>query len=143
MIQLVRLSDHLPQGFDELMALATSEGHNNMMRLAEEISTGSTAFIALLAAVNDGTLAGIGGMTLEPERAKEPAIRMRMLYVAPTARRAGIARNLASALLNEAWDQVDLVAVHAGTNQARHFWEAQGFSRVDSLPWTHQARRLG
>lgn len=143
MVQLVRLTDDLPQGFDTLMALASSEGHRNMARLADELSTGSTTFIALLAAMSEGALVGIGGMTLEPEPTPEPAIRMRRLYVAPSARRQGIARTLVSALLQEAWDQVDLATVHAGSAEAGRFWEAQGFSQVEGAPWTHQARRSG
>lgn len=134
MVQLVRLTDGLPEGFDALMALATAEGHRNMTRLADEVATGSTAFIALLAAMSGGGLVGIGGMTLEPEPAPEPAIRMRRLYVAPSARREGVARTLVSALLQEAWDQVDLVTVHAGSQEAGWFWEAQGFSVVEGLP---------
>ena len=143
MVQLVRLSDHLPQGFDNLLALASAEGHRNMARLADELSTGSTAYIALLAAMREGTLIGIGGMTLEPESANETAIRLRRLYVAPSVRRTGVARSLVSALQQEAWDQVDLVTVHAGSAEAWRFWEAQGFSTVDGAPWTHQARRSG
>jgi GNAT superfamily N-acetyltransferase len=141
MVQLVRLTDDLPDGFDALRALATAEGHRNMARLADEVATGSTAFIALLAAMSGGDLVGIGGMTEEPEPAPEPAIRMRRLYVAPSARREGVARALVSALLQEAWDQVDLVTVHAGSNDASRFWETQGFSEMDGLPWSHQARR--
>ena len=143
MVQLVRLSDQPPEGFETLMALASDEGHRNMARLADELSTGSMTFIALLAAISEGDLAGIGGMTLEPEPALEPAIRMRRLYVAPGFRRTGVARSVVSALLNEAWDQVDLVTVHAGTADAGQFWEAQGFSKVEGAPWTHQARRSG
>jgi len=143
MIQLVRLTDSLPDGFDALMALATAEGHKNMARLADEVATGSTAFIALLAALREDSLVGIAGMTLEPEPAPEQAIRMRRLYVAPSARREGVARTLVSALLQEAWDQVDLVTVHAGTDEAGRFWEAQGFSGVKDAPWSHQARRSG
>ena len=143
MVQLVRLTDGLPVGFAALMALATTEGHRNMARLADEVATGSTAFIALLAAMSGGNLVGIGGMTQEPEPAPEPAIRMRRLSVAPSARREGVARCLVSALLQEAWDQVDLVTVHAGSKDAGRFWEAQGFSVVNGLPWSHQTRRSG
>ena len=143
MVQLVRLSDGLPQGFDTLMTLATAEGHRNMAQLANELATRSTAFIALLAAMSEGTVIGIGGMTLEPESANETAVRLRRLYVAPSVRRTGVAQSLVSALLQEAWDQVDLVTVHAGSAEAGRFWEAQGFSTVDGAPWTHQARRSG
>ncbi len=143
MVQLVRLTDSLPEGFDALMALASEEGHWNMARLADEVATGATTFIALLAAMSAGDLVGIGGMTFEPEPALEPAIRMRRLYVVPSARREGVARTIVSALLQEAWDQVDLVTVRAGSKDAGRFWATQGFSVVEGLPWSHQARRSG
>lgn len=141
MLHLVSLETELPDGFDALRAEADAEGHRNMARLAEELAMGATKFEALLAATLGGELAGIGGMTLEPEPSAEPAIRMRRLYVAPRARLAGVGRALASALIQEAWDQVGLVTVHAGTPGAGRFWEAQAFRPVEDRPWSHELRR--
>ena len=141
MLQLVRLETDLPAGFDALRAEADAEGHRNMARLAEELATGSTRFEALFAAMLGGELVGIGGMTLEPEATAEPAIRMRRLYVARRARLGGVARTLASALIQEAWDSVALLTVHAGNPGAARFWEAQGFGPVEGRPWSHELRR--
>jgi GNAT superfamily N-acetyltransferase len=141
MIQLVRIEDGLPDGFEALRLEADREGHNNMSRLAAERSAGEPFFIALLAAYAGGELAGVGGLTAEPAPTAEPALRMRRLYVRPASRREGVGRTLASALIQEAFDQTDLVTVHAGDEAAARFWEAQGFLPVVDRPWSHELRR--
>jgi GNAT superfamily N-acetyltransferase len=141
MHQLVRLDRDLPEGFGVLRAEADAEGHRHMTRLAEELATGVTRFEALFAAFDDGALLGVGGLTAEPEPTPEPALRMRRLYVSPRARRTGVARALANALLQEALDQVGLVTVHAGNDAAARFWEAMGFETVDAQAWSHAFRR--
>ncbi len=112
-----------------------------MSRLADELATGATRFEALFAAFDEGELLGIGGMTVEPADATVSAMRMRRLYVSPRARRRGVARTLASALLQEALDQISLVTVHAGNPEAAVFWEAQGFAPVAGQAWSHELRR--
>lgn len=141
MIQLVRIEDGLPDGFEALRLEADREGHNNMSRLAAERSAGEPFFVALLAAYVGGELVGIGGLTAEPEPSDEPALRMRRFYVRPAARRGGIGRTLASALIQEALDQAPLITVHAGDAAAARFWEAQGFTPVEGLAWSHELRR--
>jgi GNAT superfamily N-acetyltransferase len=145
LIQLVRIIDDLPDGFDALLADAASEGVGAMARLAEGWASADQRFEddgeALLGALLAGELAGIGGLSVEPA-ATEPARRMRRLYVRPTFRRQGVARTLASALIQEALDQVDLLTCNAAASPAATpFWEAQGFSRDSSGPWTHVLRR--
>ncbi len=145
MIQLVRISDDLPDGFDALLADAASEGVGNMARLAEDWASGDQHFEdnseALLGALLAGELAGIGGLSIDPAAA-EPARRVRRFYVRPAFRRQGIARALASALVQEALDQVDLLTCNAAASPAAApFWEAQGFWRDSSGPWTHVLRR--
>ncbi|MDR7117037.1 GNAT family N-acetyltransferase [Caulobacter sp. BE254] len=145
MIQLVRIIDDLPDGFDALLADAASEGVSHMARLAEDWASRDQRFEddgeALLAALLADELAGIGGLSIEPAAA-EPARRVRRFYVRPAFRRQGVARTLASALIQEALDQVDLLTCNAAASPAAApFWEAQGFSRDSSGPWTHVLRR--
>lgn len=136
MVQLVRILDTLPEGFDALRKEADAEGHRHMTRLAVEFAETPELFIALLAGIDGGDLLGIGGMTIDPD---EPAaIRMRRLYVSPAARGRGIARTLANALLNEALGQTRLITVHAGNPGAERFWETMGFATVRDRPWSHQ-----
>ena len=145
MIQLIRIIDDLPDGFDALLADAASEGVGNMALLADGWASGDQRFEgdgeALLGALAAGELAGIGGLSVEPAAA-EPARRVRRFYVRPTFRRQGVARTLASALVQEALDQVDLLTCNAAASPAAApFWEAQGFSLDSSGPWTHVLRR--
>jgi GNAT superfamily N-acetyltransferase len=136
MVQLVRIEDTLPDGFDALRAEADAEGHRHMARLAVEVAETPELFLALLAAFDDGELLGIGGMTAEPT--DPTAIRMRRLYVTQAARGRGVARAIANALLNEALGQTRLVTVHAGNAGAERFWEAMGYAPVAHRPWSHQ-----
>lgn len=145
MIQLVRIIDELPEGFDALLADAASEGVRNMALLADGWASGDQRFEsdgeALLGALLAGELAGIGGLSVETA-ATEPARRVRRFYVRPAFRRQGVARTLASALVQEALDQVDLLTCNAAASPAAApFWEAQGFSSDASGPWTHVLRR--
>ena len=144
MIQLVRIFDDLPEGFDILRAEAAAEGHQHMARLAADFESGAQRFDrdgeALLAAFVGGALAGIGGLTIEPTETAEPALRMRRLYVAKAHRRAGVARTLATALIQEGLGHAALLTVHAGNPGADAFWEAQGFKPVQGRAWSHELR---
>jgi GNAT superfamily N-acetyltransferase len=143
LIQLIRIIDDLPDGLPALLADAASEGVRNMALLARDWASGDQRFDgeALLGALMAGELAGIGGLSVEPA-AREPARRVRRFYVRPAFRRQGVARTLASALVQEALDQVDLLTCNAAASPAAApFWEAQGFSPDTSGPWTHVLRR--
>ena len=145
MIQLIRIIDDLPDGFDALLADAAAEGVGNMALLARDWAGGDQRFErdgeALLGALLAGELAGIGGLSVETAAA-EPARRVRRFYVRPAFRRQGVARTLASALVQEALDQVDLLTCNAAASPAAApFWETQGFSPDGTGPWTHVLRR--
>ncbi|TCS15842.1 GNAT family N-acetyltransferase [Caulobacter sp. BK020] len=145
MLQLIRILEDLPEGFDALLADAASEGVGHMARLADGWASGDQRFDgdgeALLGALLAGELAGIGGVSIEPA-ATEPARRVRRFYVRPAFRRQGVGRTLASALIQEALDQVDLLTCNAAASPAAApFWKAQGFSPDRSGPWTHVLRR--
>jgi GNAT superfamily N-acetyltransferase len=145
MIQLVRIFEGLPDGFAALRTEAAAEGHRHMDRLEADFESGAQRFDrdgeSLLAAFVEGELAGIGGITHEPGETAEPALRMRRLYVAPSYRRGGVARAIASALAQEGFSHVALITVHAGNPGADAFWQAQGFTAVEGRPWSHQLRR--
>ncbi|RAK65563.1 GNAT family N-acetyltransferase [Phenylobacterium kunshanense] len=138
MVQLVRITDDLPEGFGALRAEADAEGHRHLSRLATELAETPGMFTALLAAFDDGVLVGIGGLTPEPEARPGEAWRMRRLYVRQRARRCGVARTIANALLSEALTLTRLVTVHAGNPDAARFWEVLGFERVEGRRWSHQ-----
>jgi GNAT superfamily N-acetyltransferase len=144
MLQLVRLFDELPDGFDDLVAEASGEGVRNMALLADGWAAGARFQDdgeAILAAFLVGELAGIGALSLEPA-SPEPARRLRRFYIRPSMRRRGVATALASALIHEGFDRVALLTVNArASDAAGPFWEAQGFMADTSGPWTHVMRR--
>lgn len=144
MLQLVRIFDELPDGFDDLLAEASREGVRNMALLVEGWWKGARFQgdgEALLAAFLAGELAGIGAMSVETA-APEPARRLRRFYVRPAMRRWGVATALASALIHEGLDSAGLLTVNARASaSAPPFWEAQGFLPDTSGPWTHVMRR--
>jgi len=144
LLQLVRIFDDLPEDFDDLVAEASGEGVRNMALLAEGWRAGARFQDdgeALLAAFLAGTLAGVGGLSVETG-ATEPARRLRRFYVSPRFRRQGVATALASALIHEGFDSVGLLTVNAAASPAAGpFWEAQGFVADTSGPWTHVLRR--
>ena len=128
----------LPNGFDGLRADAEVDGFRHMRRLAAEFETTREMFHAVLAAFIAGGLAGIGGITDEPQPTSAPTWRMRRLYVHRGFRRRGVARAIAAALLAEAANNVRMVTVHAGNDSAARFWEAIGFEQATCKAWTHQ-----
>ncbi|MBO9542931.1 GNAT family N-acetyltransferase [Caulobacter sp.] len=144
MLQLVRLFDELPDGFDDLVAEASGEGVRNMGLLAEDWAKGARFQDdgeAILVAFLAGELAGVGALSVEPE-SSEPARRLRRFYIRPAMRRRGVATALASALIHEGFDSVGLLTVNARASEAAApFWEAQGFAADASGPWTHVMRR--
>jgi GNAT superfamily N-acetyltransferase len=146
MLQLVRIFDDLPEDFDALVAEASGEGVRNMALLAEGWRGGARFQDdgeALFAAFLAGTLAGVGGISVETA-APEPARRLRRFYVSSRFRRQGVATALASAVIHEGLDSVGLLTVNAAASPAAGpFWEAQGFVTDASGPWTHVLRRPG
>ena len=140
-MQVVRLQDGLPEDFDRLRSAAAAEGWRHMDRLAAEVAAGAPVFLALFAVREGGGLAGIGGLTQEPSPDDgSPALRLRRLYVHPDARRRGVGRTLASALIQEGLDRVRRRTVHTDDARAEAFWRAQGFTPVAGKAWNLEFR---
>ncbi len=91
---------------------------------------------ALFAAYANRTLAGIGGITLEPTIPE--ALRMRRFYVRVPFRRIGIGRKLAAALLEPHAGKT--ITVNAGTG-GDAFWEALSFAPDQRDGHTHIRNR--
>lgn len=102
--------------------------------LADQWASGTARFNQpgemLLAAYLGETLAGIGGITLEP--AMPGALRMRRFYVALAYRRHGFGVALATALLRESAGRTITCNAAGGSER---FWEALGF-----VPNRHNGR---
>jgi GNAT superfamily N-acetyltransferase len=142
-VQIARVVEALPEGFETLRAAARAEGVRNMDLLAEQWADDNQRFDepgALFAAFLDGDLAGVGGVT--PQLGlQEPAMRMRRLYVAPAFRRAGVGQALAGAMIQQGLQAARLLTSNARASEAAApFWEAMGFRRVEADDFTHQLR---
>ncbi len=144
MLQIVRVSEDLPEGFDVLRAEAVREGYRHMARLADDWASGSERFDkageALFAAYIEGELAGVGGVTREPTDPEGDVMRARRLYVLPRFRGTGAGRALVGAIVQQAFAEASRCTVHAGRD-APEFWDAMGFARTNAPGLTHELRR--
>ena len=141
MLQIVRISEDLPEGFADLLGEAVAEGVRNMTLLAEQWESGAQRFESggLFAAFVGGELAGVGGVSAE---AAEPAMRMRRLYVRANFRRSGVGRALAGAMMQEGLQHARTLTVNARASEAAGpFWEAMGFRSLEAAGYTHRFER--
>ena len=144
-VVIVRVVETLPDGFDVILRAAESEGVRNMAMLAAQWASGEQRFDdpgALFAALVDGDLGGVGGVTVETG-AGGRAMRMRRLYGLPMFRRFGVGRRLAGAMMQQGFQAAPLLTVNAAASEAAGpFWEAIGFERTDATPGATHALRL-
>lgn len=142
-VTILRVVEALPHGFDVMSTEAAAEGVRNMAMLRVEFGGEDDPFRdhgGLFAAFTDGALAGVGGVTVQAGFA-EPAMRMRRLFVRPAFRRAGVARALAGAMMQQGFQAAPLLVLNAAASAAAPpFWEAMGFGRVDWPGITHALR---
>lgn len=142
-VRLVRVVESLPDGFAVMLGEAAAEGVRNMALLADQWASGEQRFddpAALFAAIVDGELAGVGGVTAETALPRS-AMRMRRLYVRPPFRRAGVGRALAGAMMQQGLQVAPLLVLNAAASDAAApFWEAMGFERADWPGITHALR---
>lgn len=110
-----------------------------MERLVEEWESGKNCFEqvgeALMIAYEDGIVAGIGGITVDPVISE--ALRMRRFYIYESFRRRGLARLLTDRLLKSVEALGKEITVHAGTPDAPAFCEAMGFEPHDQDGHSH------
>lgn len=144
-VVITRVVEALPDGFDVILQAAASEGVRNMAMLHAQWTSGEQRFDepgALFAALVDGDLAGVGGLTVETT-AGEPAMRMRRLYVLPAFRRFGVGRRLAGAMMQQGFQAAPLLTLNAAASDAAPlFWEAMGFERSAAVAGATHALRL-
>lgn len=141
MITLTRVVEDLPEDFPSLRAQADAEGVRNLRILAAQWTEPENPFRdpgALFAAFAEGELVGMGGVMPQTVQGR-PAMRMRRLYVAPSARRLGVGRLLAAAMMQQGLQSADLLISNAlATEAAPAFWEAMGFVRAPAgLGFSH------
>lgn len=145
-LQIVRIVEALPEGFEPLRSEAAAEGFAHVERLAAEWASGEQRFDgegeALFAAFSDGELAGVGAVSREHLEPRLGAMRMRRCYVRPRFRRQGIGRALAGAMIQQGLAVAGILTVNAGTPDAPAFWSAMGFDPDPRNGRTHVLRDL-
>jgi len=141
MAEILRVGTALPAGVTRLAEAAAAEGVRNMQKLVADWQSGAQRFdagaAALFAAIEQGDLAGVGGV--KPETgAGESAMRMHRFYVHPSYRRLGIAKRIAHAAMSHALMHAPLLTCNARASEAAApFWMALGFAPVDAAGYTH------
>lgn len=132
----------LPAEFDALRVEARAENHHFLDRLANDWGSGSMRFNqtgeTFLAAYSGNRLAGVGGLTVDP--VVPGALRMRRFYVRRSFRRSGIARSIATILLDSALKTTTVVTLNAALDSVP-FWESLGFVADQEAGHTHVLRR--
>ena len=139
-VGLVRIRQDLPD-LSDLAAAAQADGHSITARLVTEWADHRNRFDgpgeALLVALIDERIVGVGGITIEPSEPQ--SFRMRRLYVLPGCRRAGVGRALVEAPIAE--HPLEKITVHAGTQTAPVFWEECGFRPTCGKAYSHVLAR--
>ncbi|KFC70841.1 putative Acetyltransferase, GNAT family [Bosea sp. LC85] len=130
-LQVVRLSETLPDDFSALQDEAAAEGYRFVDGLREEWQSGryrgADERNALFAVFRDGVLAAIGAVTPDPYDPAPDLLRIRHVYVRPIGRRSGVGRLLASALVQQGLSLAPRLSLNAADSGAAAFWEAMGF----------------
>lgn len=137
--------DELPSDLDQLVQASLVEGFRFLERLRDEWTSGANCFRfpgeGLFQARRGGRLVGICGLNRDPYAAEISVGRVRRLFVAPDARRFGVARTLVSEVLREAQGQFAVLRTRTTTREGELLFEALGFQPTASVPEaTHELR---
>jgi len=142
-VQIVR-PGALPASFGALRDAAKAEGYDFLDRLGARwdgqayLDDGDASVFGVFA---DGILIAIGAQTFDEHDPAPDRRRMRHFYVRPDARRSGVGRALAGALIQQAFALAPRLHLRATHDLSRSFWEAMGFARVAHLTRTHALER--
>lgn len=134
----------MPDGLLGLAEEAEREGIRVLSAVVGQWVDGTLRFDApgeaILAATSVDGVVGIGALSVCPHVAG--ALRVRRFYVAPSWRRRGVARALATELIANGFGRVDTITCNAQASLAAPpFWESMGFVPVDTAGITHLRRR--
>jgi len=138
--QVVRIVADLPERFDDLAGSARAEGYTFLDRLSARWRYGAYAndrYASVFAIFGDATPIAIGAQTFDEYDPSPDHRRLRHFYVHPDARRAGIGRSLAGALIQEAFQIAPRLHLRATHAQSIAFWDAMGFKRVQRDDRSH------
>ena len=117
-----------------LAAIAEADGHRNINTLISEFEIGVNCFDksgeALFGAYNDSTIVAIGGINIDPFEDREVVARVRRVFVAPSARRRGIASVLMDEIEGAARGLFPKIQLYTSSAAASQFYVTRGYSPV-------------
>lgn len=133
----------MPDGLAALAGAAEREGIRVVRTLIERWVDGTERYDrpgeAVLAAMCGGEVVGVGALSECPH--VRGALRVRRFYVATGWRRCGVARALATHLIESASERVGTITCNAQASAAAApFWEAMRFVPVHTEGVTHIRR---
>lgn len=136
----------LPEGIEELNALANLEGLRFVARLVEEFRSGSNTFSdpgeALFEVRVSGELVAIGGLNVDPYTSSRCVGRVRRTYVHPECRSRGIGMALIEAIERHARGRFSLLRLRTESEAASRFYIRAGFSPVTGVPEASHVKLL-
>jgi GNAT superfamily N-acetyltransferase len=131
----------LPAGFEALLVESRVEGLRLLARLEEESRLTPPPYLAadgcLLAARIDTELMGVCALYRDPFLDDPEVARLRHLYVAARARRAGIGRRLVEEAILRAGGRFRRIRLRTDSKAAAALYAALGFSRTTEPNATH------
>jgi GNAT superfamily N-acetyltransferase len=125
-----------------LQMVSLADGHNLVQRLCDDWRSGANRFDregeALFATWRDGKLVGVCGLNRDPfPDARPDDARLRHLYVEPSARRAGVGRELSLRCIDHARDGFARVRLRCHQPAAIALYRTLGFAPVTERDATH------
>ncbi len=134
---IIKQSLALPDELSRLADQARQEGFRFLDRLTAEFESGTNTFAkqgeALFEARKGAVLVGIGGLNRDPYVSSDDGLgigRIRRLYVAPSARRLGVARLLMSAIEQSARATFATLRLRTDTEQGALFYARLGYTAI-------------
>ena len=140
-IHCERLHDLASPGLAMLVAESEQAGLSLVRRLVDEWRDGTNRFDrpgeALFGASIDGSLVGVGGLTIDPYLRDDHVGRVRHLYVLVARRRLGVGRVLMDRVLEAARGRFAVLRLSTHNPAAARLYEALGFRPVSAPHCTH------
>ncbi len=137
---LVRLDQLTSSQIVPLQNAAQSEGYTFIDRLAEEYASGLNRFEqpgeALFGVLDGQYLVGIGGLNIDPYHPGASYGRVRHIYILPSYRRQGIARQLVLAIIAAARGTFAPLTLYTSNSLAAQLYEQLGFVPIFDDPTT-------
>ena len=141
---IIPVSGDWPDGLEDMLEEANEEGHGFMERFRREWQDGSERYQreneGLFVAYQDGRIAGMAAMGLDPFAKNARIGRLRHVFVRLRARRQGLAEALVKACL-ERGRNFELIRLRTDNAHAARLYERLGFVAVSLDDATHIRRR--